>query len=180
MVRYHSGKVDRPISGLVRVVKANEEISKKGKTICPYAFADEEIQASWDEDSEDIHAQDEYGMDTDHQNDDQHENLQGASQPHVPEEDDEQDVRRRPQGVQTPPLPIPPSRKLPLGQGQNQEEAQEEDGDQVKQETQDHILTVEEGPQPQPPQDSALPQGILPNKGSQGRPKRSRRPLNKF
>ena len=138
------------------------------------------IQGSWDEDIKDIHAQDEYGMDTNHLNDDQHENLQGASQPHVPEEDDEQDVRRRPQGVQTPPLPIPPSRRLPLGQGQNQEEAQEEDGDKEKQETQDDILTVEEGPQPQPPQDSALPQGILPNEGNQDRPKRSRRPLNKF
>ena len=180
VVRYHSGKVDRPISRLVRVVKANEEISKKGKTICPYALADEEIQAGWDEDSEDIHAQDEYGMDTNHQDDDQHEDLQGASQPHVPEEDDEHNVRRRPQGVRTPPLPIPPSRRLPLGQGQNQEEAQEEDGDKEKQETQDDILTVEEGPQPLPPQHSTLPQGILPNKGSQGRPQRRKRPLNKF
>ena len=67
VVKYHSGRVDRPISRLVRVVKANEEISKKGKTICPYALADEEIQAGWNEDSEDIHAQDEYGMDTNHQ-----------------------------------------------------------------------------------------------------------------
>ena len=92
-----------------------------------------------------------------------HHLLQGATQLRVTEEDDEQDVRRRLQGVQTPPLPIPPCKKLPLGQGQNQEKAQEEDGDKEKQETQDDILTVEEGPQPQPPQDSSLPQGILPN-----------------
>ena len=180
VVKYHSGKVDRPISRLVRVVKADEEISKKGKTICPYALADEEIQAGWDEDSEDIHAQDEYGMDTNHQDDDQHEDLQGASQPHVPEEDNEQDVRGRPEGVQTPPLPIPPSRSLHHGQGQNQEQPQEEDRDKEKQETQDDILTVEEGPQPRPPQDSSLPQGNLPNTGNQDRPKRIRRPLKKF
>ena len=136
MVKYHSGRVDRPISRLVRVVKANEKISKKGKTICPYALADEEIQAGWNEDSEDIHAQDEYGMDTNHQDDDQHEDLQGASQPHVQEEDGEQEVHRRPQGVQTPPLP------------RSQEVAQEKDGDKEKQETQDDILTVEEGPSP--------------------------------
>ena len=168
VVKYHSGRVDRPISRLVRVVKADEEISKKGKTICPYALADEDIQAGWNEDSEDIHAQNEYDMDTNHQDDDQHEDLQGASQPHVQEEDDEQEVCRRPQGVQTPPLP------------RSQEVAQEEDGDKEKQETQDDILTVEEGPQPLPPQDSTLPQGILPNKGSQGRPQRRKRPLNKF
>ena len=107
-------------------------------------------------------AQNEYDMDRNLRDDDQHEDLQEALQPHVPEEDDEQDVGRRPQGVQTPPLPIPPSRKLPLGQGQNQEEAQEEDGDKEKQETQDDILTVEEGPQPLPPQDSTLPPGSPP------------------
>ena len=178
-MRYHSGKVDRPISRLVRVVKADEEISKKGKTICPYALADEEIQAGWDEDSEDLHAQDEYGMDTNHQGDDQHEDLQGATQLRVPEEDDEQDVRRPPQGVQTPLLPNPPSRNLLLGQGQDQEEPQEEE-DKEKQETEDDILTVEEGTQPQTPQESSLPQGNLPSTGNQDRPKRIRRPLNKF
>ena len=31
VVKYHSGKVDRPVSRLVRVVKADEQISKKGK-----------------------------------------------------------------------------------------------------------------------------------------------------
>ena len=179
VVRYHSGKVDRPISRLVRVVKADEEISKKGKTICPYALADEEIQAGWDEDSEDLHAQDEYGMDTNHQGDDQHEDLQGATQLCVPEEDDEQDVRRRPQGVQTPLLPIPPPRNLLLGQGQDQEEPQEEE-DKEKQETEDDILTVEEGTQPQTPQESSLPQGNLPSTENQDRPKRISRPLNKF
>ena len=180
VVKYHSGRVDRPISRLVRVVKADEEISKKGKTICPYALADEDIQAGWNEDSEDIPAQNEYDMDRNHQDDGQHEDLQGAPQPHVQEEDDEQDVRRRPQGVQTPPLPIPPCKKLPLGQGQNQEEAQEEDGDKEKQETQEDFLTVEERSQPLPQQDSTLPQGALPNKESQGRPQRRKRPLDKF
>ena len=179
VVKYHSGKVDRPVSRLVRVVKADEEISKKGKTICPYASADEEIQAGWNEDNEDLHAQDEYGMDTNHQDDDQPEELQEALQLCVPEKDNEQDVRRHLQGVQTPPLPIPPSRNLLLGQGQGKEEPQEEE-DKEKQETQDGILTVEDGPQLQPPQDPSLPQGNLPNTGNQGRPKRIRRPLNKF
>ena len=179
VVKYHSGKVDRPVSRLVRVVKADEEISKKGKTICPYAIADEEIEAGWNEDNEDLHAQDEYGMDTNHQDDDQQEELQGAPQVRVPEEDDEQDVRRRPQGFQTPPLPIPPSRDLLLGQGQGKEEPQEEE-DKEKQEGQDSILTVDDGPKLQPPQDTSLPQGNLPNTGNQGRPRRVRRPLNKF
>ena len=46
VLKFHSGKLNRPISRLVRVVKADEEISKKGKTICPYVLADEDIQAS--------------------------------------------------------------------------------------------------------------------------------------
>ena len=133
VVKYHSGRVDRPISRLVRVVKADEEISKKGKTICPYALADEDIQAGWNEDSEDIPAQNEYDMDRNHQDDDQHEDLQGAPQPHVQEEDGEQEVCRRPQGVQPPHLP------------RSQEMAQEEDGDEEKQETQEDFLTVVEG-----------------------------------
>ena len=33
VVKYHAGKVDRPVSRLVRVVKADEEISKKGNCI---------------------------------------------------------------------------------------------------------------------------------------------------
>ena len=118
-------------------------------------------------------------MDTNHQDDDQPEELQEALQLRVPEEDDEQDVRRHLQGVQTPPLPIPPSRDLLLGQGQGKEEPQEEE-DKEKQEVQDSILTVEDGLQFQPPQDTSLPQGNLPNTGNQGRPMRVKRPLNKF
>ena len=120
VVKYHSGRVDRPISRLVRVVKADEEISKKGKTICPYALADEDIQAGWNEDSEDIPAQNEYDMDRNLRDDDQHEDLQGALQPHVQEEDGGQEVRRRPQGVQPPHLP------------RSQKMAKEEDGDKEK------------------------------------------------
>ena len=57
---------------------------------------------------------------------------------------------------------------------------EEEDGDKEEQEMQDDILTVEEKPQPLPRQESTLPQGNLPNKGSQGRPRRRKRPLNNF
>ena len=167
-MKYHSGRVDRPISRLVRVVKADEEISKKGKTICPYALADEDIQAGWNDDSEAMPAQNKYDMDRNLRDDDQNEDLQEALQPHVPEEDAGQEVRRHPQGVPPPHLP------------RSQEMAQEEDGDEEKLETQEDFLTVEERSQPLPPQDSTLPQGALPNKGSQGRPQRRKRPLDKF
>ena len=70
MLRYHSGKVDRPVSLLVRVVKADEEISRKGKTICPYVLADEDIQAGWNDDSEAIPAKNEYDLDRNLQDED--------------------------------------------------------------------------------------------------------------
>ena len=62
----------------------------------------------------------------------------------------------------------------------SQEMAQEEDGDKEKEETQEDFLTMEERSQPLPPQDSTLAQGALPNKESQGRPQRRKRPLDKF
>ena len=147
------------------MVKADEEISEKGKTICPYALADEDIQAGWNDDSEAMPAQNEYDMDRNLRDDDQNEDLQEALQPHVPEEDAGQEVCRHPQGVPPPQLP------------RSQEMAQEEDGDE---ETQEDFLTVEERSQPLQPQDYTLPQGAAPDKGNQGRPQRKNNPLNKF
>ena len=74
VVKYHAGTVDRPVSRLVRVVKADENISKKGKSICPYAIADEEIQEAWnDEEDTNLPAPEEDAAD--HQDDDQREEL---------------------------------------------------------------------------------------------------------
>ena len=123
VVKYHAGKVDRPVSRLVRVVKADEEISKKGKSNCPYAIADEEIQAGWNEEEEEnLPAPEENDMAASHQDDDQQEELQGTPQLRVPgEEDDVQDVRRHLPGVQPPPLLLSPPTNLHLGQGQGEE-----------------------------------------------------------
>ena len=40
IVNYSNGLVDRPISRLVRIVKALEQIPAKGKCFCPLAEAD--------------------------------------------------------------------------------------------------------------------------------------------
>ena len=79
IVRYHSGTVDRPVSRLVRVVKADEKISEKGKCICPLAMADEVIQQAWDE-TEDTHLPEPEGDVEDHQNGDQQEDYQSDDQ----------------------------------------------------------------------------------------------------
>ena len=129
VLKYHSGKVDRPVSRLVRVVKADEEISKKGKCICPYAIADKEIQAGWNEEEEEkIPEPEENDMATGHQDDDQQEELQGTPQLRVQGEDDDvQDICRHLPSVQPPPLPLPPPTDLLLGQGQGEEEPQQEE-----------------------------------------------------
>ena len=89
-----------------------------------------------------------------------HEDLQKALQPHVTEEDDRQEVRRHPQGAQ--PSLTPRRQKM----------AQEEDRDE---ETQEDFFTVEQRSDTSPRQDYPLSQGALPN-----RPQRKKNPLNKF
>ena len=44
IVKYSNGKVDRPISKLVVVVRADEQIPDKGKCFCPIAETDEQVQ----------------------------------------------------------------------------------------------------------------------------------------
>lgn len=44
IVKYSQGKLNRPISKLVRIVKANETIPVKGKCFCPLAKADEQLK----------------------------------------------------------------------------------------------------------------------------------------
>ena len=169
VLRYHSGKVDRPISRLVRVVKADEEISKKGKTICPYVLADEDIQADWHDDNETMPTQNEYDMDRHLRNDNQNESLQEALQPHVPEEDAGQEVRGHQEGV-------PPPR-LHRIQEMPQEGEEEKQEDFLTEEDRSHAAGPAAGPLPQ---DYSLPQGTAPDKESQGRPRRKKNPLNKF
>ena len=90
IVKYHSGTVDRPVSRLVRVVKADEEISKKGKCICPYAMADEEIQQAWNE-TEDIHFPEPEEDVEDHQDGDQQEDHQDGDQQEDHQDDDQRE-----------------------------------------------------------------------------------------
>ena len=151
VVKYHSVRVDRPVSRLVRVVKADKEISKKGKSVCPYAIAVEEIQAGRNEEEEEnLPAPEENDMAASHQDDYQQEELQGTPQLNVQgKEDDGQDVRRHLPGVQPPPLPLPPPTDLLLGQGQGEEEPQQEEQqeqDKEKPADQDAILTVGDDP----------------------------------
>ena len=108
----------------------------------PHRKHEHRIQEDWNENSKAMPAQNEYDMDRNLRDDNQHEDLQGALQPHVPEEDAGQEFRRHPQGVPPPHLP------------RSQEMAQEEDGDKEKQETQEDFLTMEERSQPLPPQAS--------------------------
>ena len=49
IVKYSNGKVDRPVSKLVRGVKAKETIQDKGKCFCPLAEADEQVQDDHEE-----------------------------------------------------------------------------------------------------------------------------------
>ena len=86
----------------------------------PHRKHEHRIQEDWNEDSEAMPAQKVYDMDRNLRDDDQHEDLQGALQPHVQEEDARQEVRRHPHGVQPPHHP------------RSQEMAQEEDGDKEK------------------------------------------------
>ena len=44
VVKYHGGQVDRLIGKLVMIVMAGEQISEKGRGICPLSQANEEIQ----------------------------------------------------------------------------------------------------------------------------------------
>ena len=143
------------ISRLVKGVKADEESSRKGKTICPYVLADEDIQASWNDDKEDSNLQDE----------DRHEDLQDALQPHVPEEDAGQEVCGHQEGVPPPRLP------------RIQEMPQEGDEEKLEEEDRSHAAGHAAGPLPR---DYSLPQRTTTDKGSQGRPKRKKNPLNKF
>ena len=155
VLKYHSGKVDRPISKLVRVVKADEEISKKGKTICPYVLADEDIQANWDEEDEEV--------------EDPHEDLRDALQPPVPGTGLGQDVHGHQESV--PPPGPPRAQETPEEQEEQQEEEQQQEDDR----------SIAPGHPAGPlPTDYSLPQALTPNLGSQSRPKRRKNPVNKF
>ena len=48
-MKYHAGQVDRPVSKLVRIVKAGEQISETGQEICPLFQATQKIHEAWDD-----------------------------------------------------------------------------------------------------------------------------------
>ena len=52
IVIYSNSQVDRPISRLVRIVKANEITPAKGKSSCPLAEVDEQVQESHEDPEE--------------------------------------------------------------------------------------------------------------------------------
>ena len=54
IVKYSNGKVDGPVSKLVRVVKAKETIQDKVKCFCPLAEAFEQVQDDHEEQEEEL------------------------------------------------------------------------------------------------------------------------------
>ena len=184
IVKYSKGRVDRPISKLVVVVRADEQIPTKEKCFCPLAETDEQVQENHEEqevvtlgpDDEDETAshkgeelQEELHRTAEHvPEENQHENLQEALHPHVTEEDNKQEVHRHPPGAQ--PSLTPRRQKM----------TQEEDRDKETHEDRSPAAAAA-GPAAGPlPQDYTLPQGTAPDKGNQGRPQRKKNPLDKF
>ena len=161
LVKYHGGQVDRPVGNLVRIVKAGVLISEKGQGICPLSQANEEIQAAWDQVDDE----------------EEEEGLQDAPEvrPGQGDEVDVQEVQRHLPGSHSPLPPPTPDRLL----------AVEDPEEQAT------VLTPEEG-------DTSLHplQGEQRNEAAQyliglerrdgnaipetGRPRRVKRPVNKF
>ena len=157
IVKYSNGRVDRPISKLVVVVRADEQIPAKGKCFCPLAETDEQVQENHEEQEVETPGPDDEDETASHKSEElqeelhgtaehvpeenQHEDLQEALHPHVTEEDDEQEVHRHPPGAQ-------PS-LTPRRQKMTQEEDRDED-------TQKDFLTVEQRPDTSPRQDYPL------------------------
>ena len=52
IVKYSNGQVNRPISKLVRIMKAYETIPAKGKCFCPLAEVDEQVQEEQEDQEE--------------------------------------------------------------------------------------------------------------------------------
>ena len=77
--------MDRPVGKLIRIVKANKQISEKGQEIFPLSQANEEIQEAWDDEEEE-------------------EALQDAPEEHPGQEDDVQvqEVQRHLPGSHSP------------------------------------------------------------------------------
>ena len=88
IVKFSNGKIARPVSRIVRVVKANEQIGHRGKCICPYAEADEQVQDDHEEQEEDLPAPDDIDMAANHQDEDTQDGLPGTADVFVLVEDD--------------------------------------------------------------------------------------------
>ena len=71
IVKYSNGQVDRPISRLVRIVKANEIIPAKGNCFCPLAEVDEQVQESHEDQEEGPLGPDDLDAAASHQDGDQ-------------------------------------------------------------------------------------------------------------
>ena len=102
IVKYSNGQVDRPISKLVVVVRADEQIPAKGKCFCPLAEADEQVQESHEEQEVGPPGPDDWDAAASHQGEELQEGLPGTTVL-VPDGD-----QRHP-----PVLPPPPEELLP-------------------------------------------------------------------
>ena len=116
IVQYSNGKVDRPISKLVVVVRADEQIPDKGKCFCPIAEKDEQVQKD-DEKQED-------GL-PDHGDLEAAASLPDGDQPYSPV------LPPRPEGLLPQPVERPPPRQVVV------EEEKDEDKD---------VLTIRQRP----------------------------------
>ena len=162
-MKYSNGKVDRPISKLVVVVRADEQIPAKGKCFCPIVETDELIQ-------EDDEIQEEILPD---QND-----LEAASSLPDGDHPDSLVQHPRPEGPLPQTMETTPPRKVVVEDKEKKDEDKDvletmppkvvvEDKEE-KDEDKD-VLTVRHNP------DTPAEQEALPS-----RPRRQKRPLNKF
>ena len=148
IVKYSNGKVDRPISKLVVVVRANEQIPDKGKCFCPIAETDEQVQEDVEEQEEESHV---------HSDLEAAASLPGGGQPDHPV------LTLRPDD-----LPPQSEDRPPPGQVV-EEEVEEEEKEKEEEDEDKDVLTVRQRP------DNSTGQEALPS-----RPRRQKKPLNKF
>ena len=150
IVQYSNGKVDRPVSKLVVVVKASElPVNEKGKLFCPLAETDEQVQEDVEEQGEESYV---------------HGDLEAAS---IPDEGhtDPPVLPLRPDDL--PPQPEnspPPGEVVEKEEKEMEEEKEKERGDMVQ-----DTPTVRQGPD-----------NLTGQETQSSRPKRQRKPRDKF
>jgi hypothetical protein len=145
IVKYSNGKVERPVSKLVVVVRASElPVNEKGKLFCPIAETDEQVQEDVEEQEKESYV---YG------------DLEATAS--IPDEGhpDPPVLPLRPDD-----LPPQSENSPPPGQVVEKEEKEKEKGDVVK-----DTPTVRQGPE-----------NLTGQEAPSNRPRRQRKPLDKF